>query len=39
VLFISANIFFFRFSGWRNGNFHGKNHCGWYQKDSSQRSY
>lgn len=37
VLFISANIFFFRFSGWRNGNFSGKNNCGWYQKDSTQQ--
>ena len=39
VLFISANIFFFRLGGWRNGNFNGKGNCGWYQKDSTQRAH
>jgi hypothetical protein len=34
-LFISANIFFFRFGGWHRGNFNAKNNCGWYQKDST----
>jgi hypothetical protein len=34
VLFISANIFLFRFGGWNHGNFNGKNNCGWYQRDS-----
>jgi len=35
VLFISANIFFFRFGGWHHANFNGKNNCGWHQKDST----
>jgi hypothetical protein len=35
VLFISANIFFFRFGGWRSGNYNGKNNCGWYQRDTT----
>lgn len=39
VLFISVNIFFFRFGGWRNSNFNGKNNCGWYQKDSTQHTH
>ncbi|HXR83599.1 MAG TPA: hypothetical protein VN722_04785 [Hanamia sp.] len=34
VLFISANIFFFRFSS-RHGNFNGKNNCGWYHRDTT----
>jgi hypothetical protein len=35
VLFISANIFLFRFGGWHNGNYNGKNHCEYYQEDST----
>ena len=35
VLFISANIFLFRFGGWTHGNFNGKNNCGWYKHDST----
>ncbi len=35
VLFISANIFLFRFGVWRQGNFDGRNHCGWYQRDTT----
>jgi hypothetical protein len=34
VLFISANIFFFRFNGWHHGTYNGKSYCGYYQKDS-----
>jgi hypothetical protein len=34
VLFVSANIFLFRFSGWQRGNFNGKNNCGWYHRDT-----
>ncbi len=34
VLFISANIFFFRFSGWHRG-VDGKFQCGYFQKDST----
>ena len=34
VLFISANIFLFRFGGWHHRNLNGKNNCGWYQRDS-----
>jgi hypothetical protein len=35
VLFISANIFFFRFGGLRYHNYNGKNNCGWYQRDTT----
>jgi hypothetical protein len=35
VLFISANIFFFHFGGWHQGNYNGKNNCGWYQRDTT----
>jgi hypothetical protein len=35
LLFISANIFLFRFGGWRRGNHGGRNVCAWYQ-DSVQ---
>jgi hypothetical protein len=35
VLFISANIFLFRFGGWNHGSFNGKHNCGWYQHDST----
>ena len=35
VLFISANIFFFRFGGWQRGNFNGRNNCGWYHRDTT----
>ncbi|HEY6977698.1 MAG TPA: hypothetical protein VH396_15475 [Chitinophagaceae bacterium] len=35
VLFISANIFLFRFSGWHHHNYNGKNNCGWYQRDTT----
>lgn len=35
VLFISANIFLFRFGGWHHQNFNGKNNWGWYQQDST----
>jgi len=34
VLFISANIFFFRFNGWHRGNHDWKGSCEYYQKDS-----
>lgn len=34
VLFISANIFFFRFNGRNHVNYNGKGYCGYYQKDS-----
>lgn len=35
VLFISANIFLFRFGGWNHNNYDGKNNCGWHQRDSA----
>jgi hypothetical protein len=35
VLFISANIFLFRFGVWHRGNFNGKNYCGWVQRDTT----
>ena len=35
ALFISANIFFFRFGVWHSGNFNGKANCGWYQRDTT----
>jgi len=35
VLFISANIFFFRFGGWQHRNFNGKNNCGWHYLDTT----
>ena len=34
ILFISANVFFFRSNGWHRGNFYWKDNCGYYQKDS-----
>ena len=34
VLFISANIFFFRFAAWNHGNYNG-NYCGWHHADST----
>ncbi|HSV12588.1 MAG TPA: hypothetical protein VLI68_17560 [Hanamia sp.] len=34
VLFISANIFFFRFNGWHHRNNGWKGSCEYYQKDS-----
>ncbi len=34
VLFISANIFFFRSNGWHRGNYYRKDNCGYYEKDS-----
>ena len=34
VLFVSANIFFFRSNGWHHGNYYWKDDCGYYQKDS-----
>ncbi|HYV55267.1 MAG TPA: hypothetical protein VE933_11845 [Chitinophagaceae bacterium] len=36
VLFISANIFLFRFGGWHHGNYGGRNVCAWHQQDSVQ---
>jgi hypothetical protein len=36
LLFISANIFLFRFGGWHRGNYSGRNVCAWYQQDSVQ---
>jgi hypothetical protein len=36
LLFISANIFLFRFGGWHRGNYGGRNVCAWYQQDSVQ---
>jgi hypothetical protein len=35
VLFISTNIFLFRFNAWHGRNFNGKNNCGWYQRDTT----
>jgi hypothetical protein len=35
VLFISANVFLFRFGGWHSGNYNGKNNCGYYQRDTT----
>jgi len=35
VLFISANIFLFRFSGWHHGNHNANNNCGWNQHDTT----
>jgi hypothetical protein len=35
VLFISANIFLFRFNTGHQGNFSRKNSCGWYQQDTT----
>jgi len=35
VLFISANIFVFRWGNWCNGDFNGRNQCGWYQRDTT----
>jgi len=35
VLFISANIFFFRFGGFRYHNYNQKNNCSWYQRDTT----
>jgi hypothetical protein len=37
LLFISANIFRFRFGGWHRDNHGGRNACAWYQQDSLQR--
>ena len=34
VLFISANIFFFRFGGWHRG-VNGRFQCGYFQKDTA----
>jgi len=34
VLFVSANIFFFRSNSWHHGNYCWKDDCGYYQKDS-----
>ncbi len=34
VLFISANIFFFRFGGWHRGA-NGRFQCGYFQKDTA----
>lgn len=37
VLFISANVFLFRFGGgWHRGNFKGGNTCGWFQADTTR---
>ena len=36
LLFISANIFLFRFGGWHHGNYGGRNVCAWHQQDSVQ---
>ena len=35
VLFISANVFLLRFSGWHNWNYNGKNNCGYHQSDTT----
>jgi hypothetical protein len=35
VLFISANIFLFRFIGWHNWHYNGKDNCGYYQRDTT----
>jgi hypothetical protein len=37
LLFFSANIFFFRFGGWRHGNYSKRNICAWQQQDSVQK--
>ena len=34
VLFISVNIFAFRFGAWHHGNFNG-NYCAWHHADSA----
>lgn len=34
LLFISANIFFFRFNGWHHANQYRKGNCEFFQKDS-----
>jgi hypothetical protein len=34
VLFVSANIFLFRFHGWERGMANGANHC-WYHRDTT----
>jgi hypothetical protein len=35
VLFISANIFFFRFAAWNHGYHNGKYNCSWHYRDST----
>ncbi len=35
VLFISANIFLFRFGGRNHHIYDGKNDCGWHQRDTT----
>jgi len=35
VVFITSNIFLFRFGGWHYGNFHKRDHCEYNQKDST----
>ncbi len=37
VLFILSNVLFFRFGGWHRGYYHGRNECGYYQKDSVRK--
>jgi hypothetical protein len=37
VIFISANVFFFRFGGWNGHNYNGKEHSGCYQQIDSTR--
>jgi len=34
ILFISANIFFFRFNARHRGNYYWRDNCKYYQKDS-----
>jgi hypothetical protein len=36
VLFISANIFLFRFGGWHHVNHNANNNCGWNQYDTTR---
>lgn len=36
VLFICANVFFFRFGGIHNGNYNWRNNCSWHQSDTTR---
>jgi len=36
VLFISANVFLFRFGRWHLGNFGRRTTCGWYHPDTTR---